>query len=633
MVVIATVAAAFLTWISTASASGTIPQDLSGLTSAQKSSMGADFEAWTAGGAVNPAQIAIPGLEEGAVGAGTELGIGTLAGGGAFTAGIPIAVGGIFDSACAALSGVGAVDSCAATRELNPVGGFFYRLFSGDDYTGANSSSDAATVINGMRWEYLASTTSTAWAPVTGPIWVPDLSYSSATCGGGYGCGRDGTAYLCAVGAANCDSAHTGNNGSWIPFASTFIEAQPLISIYNRPTTDLNGGCAWNVHPSSCVSIYRTNAQMNKAIHVHDISLSQFNSLGSTYKTTPSVTAPSHPSNLTDAQLIAALTAIDSATIAAQTAAEAAAVALLRANAGLPDFSAPDCRGLSQSACVSALTALGWTGSSLNVTSTLTYSTADNTKPAAAVVTQAISPGAGMTNGQTFSVTVNPATAEMPMTLPKPYTYEKYADYISRLQAGGWVGTASPVVLSEADTDPCCGPDGVPKLVLQLNGTGSPQVVQTGAWPTTSPSIKRGVSITVYRNPTDAPTAPPNPSDPPNPDPGGVPAPIPPPVDCSTCAIDWTPIEAINYGNKFPFGFFTWIGNFFSSIPTSGSCPNLSIGKPSALGGGTLDISFCSSTWESTWRTPVFLILEALMTLAGVVFLAQRILGFGSDDE
>jgi len=222
----------------------------------------------------------------------------------------------------------------------------------------------------------------------------------------------------------------------------------------------------------------------------------------------------------------------------------------------------------------------------------------------------------------------SPGIVGQSFLLLQPLPNETYIEYYRRLVNEGYLGTYTNSVESVAL--PGYGPTAITRVTFN-DGYGNTQTLDPLNWPTTNPSLSPNVAIAVRENPSTAAPAPTSP--------GTTPAGVLQVQDTSTGpgnavgTIDWSPLENINFGSKFPFGFFTWIGNFFGSIPTSGTCPTLSIGKPASLGGGTQDISFCSTTWETTWRSPIFLVLEALMTLAGVIFLSQRILGFGSDDE
>lgn len=218
--------------------------------------------------------------------------------------------------------------------------------------------------------------------------------------------------------------------------------------------------------------------------------------------------------------------------------------------------------------------------------------------------------------------------------LLQPLPNETYTAYEARLQGEGYLGTITNTV--EGTSLSGYGPNAVTR-VQYPDGYGNQQTLDPLNWPTTLPLLAPNTAITVRHNPTSATPAPSVSS--PSPQCGSTTETacqveeISTGPDNNVGTIDWTPLESLDLGSKFPFGVASYINSFFGSIPTSGSCPDLNINKPSALGGGTLSISFCNTAWETTYRPTVFLVLEALMTLAGVVFLAQKITGVGSTDE
>jgi hypothetical protein len=209
----------------------------------------------------------------------------------------------------------------------------------------------------------------------------------------------------------------------------------------------------------------------------------------------------------------------------------------------------------------------------------------------------------------------------------QPNPNETYTEYYARLQAGGYVGTVT------FTPEPSTLNDYGPSAVTRIQYTGTDTLTHTLdplRWPTTSPQTKTDTAITIRYNPTTATPAPTDSGttgafDPTGPDEGSD--------NCASCAIDWTPIEDLDVGTKFPFGVPTWVSGIFGDISFADSCPTLSIGKPSALGGGTLDIPFCSAEWEDTYRPIVFPILEAVMTLAAIALLGVKIFGIGAGGD
>lgn len=215
-----------------------------------------------------------------------------------------------------------------------------------------------------------------------------------------------------------------------------------------------------------------------------------------------------------------------------------------------------------------------------------------------------------------------------------PLPNETYITYEARLQNAGWLGTATNT--QEGTALSGYGPLAITR-VTYLDSDGKTVTLDPLNWPATAPVVAPGTSLTIRYNPSTAVPAPsvssPSTSCGATADTACQVEDISTGPDNNVGTIDWTPLESLDLGSKFPFGVAAYINSFFGSIPTSGSCPDLNINKPSALGGGTLSISFCNTAWETTYRPTVFLVLEALMTLAGVVFLAQKITGVGSTDE
>jgi len=225
------------------------------------------------------------------------------------------------------------------------------------------------------------------------------------------------------------------------------------------------------------------------------------------------------------------------------------------------------------------------------------------------------------------TVSVSPFAA---FNLPAPSLDESYSDYLEELRAKGWVGT---VTINDEDTSlwgsTVAGrgvPDGT--LVGAQVGVTSP-VYQyeplTGDqnsphWPDNAPEVETPTdTITLIKTPTG--TFDPS-------------APTPTELNCDTCAIDWTPLYALSVGTKFPFGIPAWIEGFFGGLSFSDTCTqSLDLNNSNPSGSPTINVPFCSAAWESTYRPIVFPILEALLTLAAVIFMATKILGYGGQGE
>lgn len=225
-----------------------------------------------------------------------------------------------------------------------------------------------------------------------------------------------------------------------------------------------------------------------------------------------------------------------------------------------------------------------------------------------------------------------PVTSFTPFVIPEPQPSETYRAYLDRLREHGWIGTVT--VNTVGSDSSLTGPEGVVSVENTTQGTGPDTIV--GGWPDNALSIKTaGDALTLTVNSTSA-----------TPLPGsscgssGSPCYVqdntasPGDSACDTCAIDWTPIEDLDVGTKFPFGVPTWFHDFFNGLSFSSSCSqSLDLNESNPSGSPPVNVSFCSSEWESTYRPIVFPILEALMTLAAVTFLGVKIFGMGGGDN
>jgi hypothetical protein len=204
-----------------------------------------------------------------------------------------------------------------------------------------------------------------------------------------------------------------------------------------------------------------------------------------------------------------------------------------------------------------------------------------------------------------------------PFTLPEPEQDETASDYRERLRALGWTGvltvnpdtTTYPIGSPAAELDP----EAVTRVQVGATTANAYDTVSgADVWPDNPPSITATDAAIVVQAIPGTRSGP-----------------------CGSCAIDWTPIESIDYGAKFPFGVFGYINGVFGSVDSTPSCPTVSFNRPTAIGGGVQDISLCSASWETTYRPIVFPIIEFFITIAAVTFLARRMtnLSQGGDEE
>lgn len=196
-------------------------------------------------------------------------------------------------------------------------------------------------------------------------------------------------------------------------------------------------------------------------------------------------------------------------------------------------------------------------------------------------------------------------------TLPSPQPNETYTAYIARLQAAGWVGTATTV--AEPTALDGYGPDAVTRVQVSTLTTS---VYDPLHWPGTDPSIDTDVDITVRYNPDTATPAPT--------DTGG------------SGGIDFTPITGIDFGCKFPFGFVCYAADVTGWFSVTPAAPDFDMTLPSVtVAGQTYDVGThydvnlnVMDDYMVTFRT----ILAVVLWIGGVYMLATRFLGLQLGD-
>lgn len=159
----------------------------------------------------------------------------------------------------------------------------------------------------------------------------------------------------------------------------------------------------------------------------------------------------------------------------------------------------------------------------------------------------------------------DPAT----VTLPRPMANETYPDYILRLQDRGWLGSATLVELDPYD--PEIGPEAVSKLGV----TGKPGTWRRALWPSTNPTIGYSVDLTIWHNPDTAPPVNPDPTDEDTPEGGG--GVVDPGGTCDgplEADPDFGPLLGLDFGDRFPFGLFTWVASVLGAFLVTPDAPN-----------------------------------------------------------
>lgn len=225
--------------------------------------------------------------------------------------------------------------------------------------------------------------------------------------------------------------------------------------------------------------------------------------------------------------------------------------------------------------------------------------------------------------------------------LPEPYVDDTIDTYIERLRTLGYVGDFTVI------DDPMPYPSGsyaarlVPSSITSVQiGTATTIDVYdatTGdrnTWPRTSAATvvtpSTDTSITVGGVPSTydplahgATTST---------ETGALSAPGATSADCHCPALDFSPIEGITYGSKFPFGVFTWFTDIFSGMAPTGTAISFDLNKTANPSDGTYHIYLGSDEWVSTIRPIVWPIIEFLFVAGAAAMLAYRVLGMGEPE-
>jgi hypothetical protein len=214
--------------------------------------------------------------------------------------------------------------------------------------------------------------------------------------------------------------------------------------------------------------------------------------------------------------------------------------------------------------------------------------------------------------------------------LVQPLVNETYPDYLDRLRALGWLGSATSTVAAEGDTLPQMGPQGIVRLRIGQN------TYRPTAWPSPAPQWNVNVDVSVTYNPADLPEAPGG-GEPLPPGSGGTGVPVPPagPLGdwCEACPpVDFSPLTDAPLGESFPFGVVPWLGEYVGSLTTTPDAPVFSFDFSSFEAGsfgpynlGTYEVDLdVLDAYMSIIRT----ILSWCIWIGGVWYFGSRLLGF-----
>lgn len=295
--------------------------------------------------------------------------------------------------------------------------------------------------------------------------------------------------------------------------------------------------------------------------------------------------------------------------------------------AGTPSqVTMPDCTGLTQDQCTALLESAGEIGTI--TIETLSPGGANVDLPAGSIVSTDPAGGAQVDSNTAITISVNPDAADMPFALPQPLSNETYDQYIARLQALGWVGTATQIVLDSSNADSATGPNGVVQINL-VTANGTTTLVKRAYWPATSIAVLKSAPITFSVNP---------PTEPPAPDPG--PGPGETPGGTPSGAIDFTPITSIDPGCRFPYGFICYakeVSDWFNVAPQAPSF-DFTIGSTTGLEGEIGQHDFHVDLGDSRVGLDGYMSLirdleSIVLWIGGVYFLATRLLGFNAGGD
>jgi hypothetical protein len=215
----------------------------------------------------------------------------------------------------------------------------------------------------------------------------------------------------------------------------------------------------------------------------------------------------------------------------------------------------------------------------------------------------------------------------------KPTVNETYTAYITRLQANGYVGSATSVVEGTALTG--YGPNAVTRVIYDT-GVGGSQVLDPLAWPSTNPHISATIGITLRYNPSTATPAPTT-GAPTVPDPtgggtnvgGGTGSGCTPPT---VPAVDFTPLNGHSLSGKFPFAIFSWLSGIVGDLNTTGVAPSFTIPIDLSVPivgtvHKTLPVDLASANAMMTYLRPI---LAGFTILGAIIFLTSGAVGFGA---
>jgi hypothetical protein len=244
---------------------------------------------------------------------------------------------------------------------------------------------------------------------------------------------------------------------------------------------------------------------------------------------------------------------------------------------------------------------------------------------------------------QEWNCLLNPAYVSCPTTVPppppgggggdcinvpQPLDGELFNDYVARLRADGYSASSQTVIRLDDPFWSLYTP-GSPVTLLAPYGVTGMAVLGGGItfmmynnpagtkknWPATPPAFCPSTTeIDVYTAPASSTGG------------GG---------GGGVGSIDFSPITSISYGSAFPFGILTYINGIFvagncDSEVTCNTPPHFTITPP---GGTPIFVDLTSTTWDSTYRAPVFDVIKFLIIACATWWFCWKIVGIGGGSE
>jgi hypothetical protein len=192
-----------------------------------------------------------------------------------------------------------------------------------------------------------------------------------------------------------------------------------------------------------------------------------------------------------------------------------------------------------------------------------------------------------------------------PFVLPRPDLSENYNDYLDRLRADGWVGSAIIDGVESGTGLGSYGPNSITRIHLAALGVDQ----DPASWPLVPPVMSSNtLDVHIRINPGTAP-------------------PLPSSGACSCPPLSLTPLTTIDYGSRFPFGLPSWFAAAYTGI---GSTP---FTLDQTVSGHTFNETLGGTEWETTYRPRVFLIAEFCLTILAIVAVGKWGIGIGNNDN